>query len=292
MPRHDAPALHAGIARSFADDCRRLGVEPPAALVKGLAVLEVAEQIEAAEPAGGLLDLTPDDVRARITELAVRRHQSNTSGVGLRPGVTAFTEQLMPELRRATLPELERIVEELRPLFEERSEPIVVAAQRYGFTLATTSDEVINRADEGASAAWRDLRRAWAAIDPIVKLRLRMSEVFGVSPTRATMPDRVRAFTTHSVNYSVCFAAGDNWSMDDGFVTNEQRTQLDWLALAVGGLRLNSPAEVDAKIASRPKREPGELALIRAQAKREGERAASELAAFSARIPARSAKAG
>jgi hypothetical protein len=57
------------------------------------------------------------------------------------------------------------------------------------------------------------------------------------------------------VNFSVCFAAGDNWSLTDGYVTSPYATHLDWLAIAARGLRLNTPSEVAAKITARERAE-------------------------------------
>jgi hypothetical protein len=179
-------------------------------------------------------------------------------------------------------------------MFDERAEPIVVAAQRYGFTLATTSDAVINLADEGAIAAWRDLRKAWAGIEPIVKLRRLMSEVFDVAPTRELVKNSTLRFDAGvSLNFSVCFAAADNWNLEDGFVTDDSRYQLDWLQLAVGGLRLNSPAEVAEKIAERSREQrAAAFAVEKAKAdamQREAERQLADLERLSDRDRARMA---
>ena len=242
MARKTAPQpLHLGFARQFADDCRALGVEPPASLEKGFELMAVAEEFRADPTLTGLLELASADVAPMLVDLSVRQHEGRLGRFGLGAGLDVFSEQLRMEMREAAIPELERVVADLRPQFDELAQPLIVAAQRYGFTTATTSDEVINRADEGASAAWRNLRQVGAALEPIAALRRRMSEIFDVSPTRETIEDRLQPFGQFSVNYSVCFAGSENWSLEDGYVTTEQRTHLDWLALAVNGLRLNSP---------------------------------------------------
>ena len=52
-----------------------------------------------------------------------------------------------------------------------------------------------------------------------------------------------------NVDYSAAFAADNNWSLDGGFyIDNNRAGHLNWLSLAGGGLRLNSPDEVRAKI--------------------------------------------
>jgi hypothetical protein len=81
-----------------------------------------------------------------------------------------------------------------------------------------------------------------------------MTAVFAVSPSTgetraAALPGVPRAEQT---NYSVCFAAADNWSLDRGYcVEGKTAGHLDWLALARDGLRLNSPAETTEKIRAR-----------------------------------------
>jgi len=132
----------------------------------------------------------------------------------------------------------------VRAQFATLSAPLVTAAQDYGFTISTSSDEVIDLADEAASAAWRAARTAWHAIAPLVGLRIAMSSTFDVSPTRsearaAAFPRTLRVAET---NYSICFAEGDNWSLERGFyVEGKTVGHLDWFALAAGGLRLNTP---------------------------------------------------
>ncbi|MGA1828749.1 hypothetical protein [Microbacterium sp.] len=266
-----------GQAREFAESCALLGVRAPEAIERGARQIDLIRDFTADQtPPAGLLSFTAEQIQALVVDLSVRRHESTVGANGLSHGAWQVEEQITREVREAVLPDLERVTEELRPVFDEAAAPIVAAAQRYGFTLATTSDEVINRADEGASTAWRNLRSAWTAVQPIFDLRRQMSEVFGVSPTRATVESRIRHFNQYSVNYSACFAAGENWSADDGFTTDEHRTQLDWLALAVGGLRLNSPAEVEVKIADRIKRDRQTVARA-GGAKQAGERALAEL---------------
>lgn len=286
-----APSVHLGLAGKFATACEKLGVRAPESIALGLRQIELANAAAAYQPPRGVLSLSPDEIREHVIDMSVRRHHSRNDGTGLEPGVFRFNELVQQEVAAAVLPELERVVADLRPMFEERAQPIVVAAQRFGFTLATTSDAVINLADEGASAAWRDLRTAWSSIDPIVRLRRQMSEVFEVAPTRATIPERLRLQSDVSVNPSVCFAAGDNWDLEDGFVTDVSRSQLDWLQLAVGGLRLNSPTEVAEKIADRTRAtRAAQSAARRAEAdavKREADRELTALDAMLAVPPAR-----
>lgn len=234
----------------FAARCTAAGIEPPEPITRAIHLLQVAAAQEPA-PTGGLLALDDAGVAARVEAYAIRAHHAQGYGPGLAVGVVRFQDELVAETREACLPDLERIVTDLQPTFDELAAPLVTAARDFGFTYATTSDHVIDMADEKASAAWRAVPRAWRAIAPIVSLRIAMSTAFGVSPTMDER--RAHAFPklpgATSPNYSVCFAAGDNWSFDDGYyIEGKTVGHLDWLALAAGGLRLNSPAEVRAKL--------------------------------------------
>ncbi|MBF4463454.1 MULTISPECIES: hypothetical protein [unclassified Rathayibacter] len=239
----------------FALSCRSAGVEAPAAVERGLALVAAINAHERADT-GPLLSLTEDEVKDRVTQLSIREHDRDgrASLRGMQPGIDHVTKQLAGEVRAAALPDLEEIIATLRPRFDEHAAHLVEAATVYGFTYDTTSDEVIDLADERASAAWRAVPKAWGALAPIVSLRIAMSTLFDVSPNKAEV--RAASFPrtprSEPTNYSVCFAAGDNWSLDRGYyVEGKTVGHLDWLALAGGGLRLNSPDEVRAKLDAR-----------------------------------------
>ncbi|MEV8272684.1 hypothetical protein [Microbacterium sp. NPDC077184] len=254
MARKSGPqGLHRGFVEQFVEECRAFDVAPPASLIRGLELLDAADDHAADRKLSNLLSLSPDEIAPLLVDLSIRRHagRSEMTPDGLGAGAAQFSEQLLIEMRTAVLPELEQVVADLRPVFDEAARPFVAAAREYGFTHATTSDEVIERADEGAAAAWRNLRHAEAALLPVVSFRRSISEVFDIAPTRDTLASSLQAFGQFSVNYSVCFAEGENWSLDDGYVLDQHRTHIDWLALAAGGLRLNSPAEVEEKIRAR-----------------------------------------
>ncbi|WP_315551972.1 hypothetical protein [Microbacterium aurum] len=241
--------------RAFAAACTHLGIEPPAAISRGLALVDVIDGHQKVKPRS-VLDMTDDEARDYVTAISIRAHDRDgrSTGRGMAPGIDQAKRSLAAEVRAAAIPDLERIVAELRPTFDAHAEPLMHAATVYGFTYSTTSDQVINLADEAASAAWRAVPKAWAALAPVVSLRIAMSALFDVSPRRAEA--RSSAFPQilrdEHVNYSVCFAANDNWSLDRGYyVEGKAVGHLDWLALAAGGLRLNSPDEVRAKLDDR-----------------------------------------
>ena len=243
----------------FKAACEAANIAVPTAITRGLELIEVAKLQEAA-PSSSLLDLSDDAVTGRITDLSIRAHEgANAESRGLSAGVRQFEAQVLQEVREASLPDLDRLIAELRPTFEELAKPLVTAAQKYGFTLATTSDYVVDLADEKASKAWRDARQAWHAILPTVRLRILMSEAFAVSPTRdetnrmfftaGVYDPAIIARSSSKLDYSVCFASGDNWAYDGlaYSISGKGGSGLDWFALAAGGLTLNTPAQVREK---------------------------------------------
>lgn len=238
----------------FAAACEALEVEPPAILPRALAMFALAEE-HRSDPSGPLLTLTDDELRERITAIAIRDHDNDGRGStrGMQPGIDAVTDQLAREVREAILPELDRVVSDLQERFAELAAPLVHAATVYGFTADTTSDYVIRLADEGAANAWRAVPAAWQRIQPIVNFRVSLSRLFDVSPTADEIGGPGIA-----MNYTVCFAAADNWSDDRGYFIDQSagEAQLDWLALAAGGLRLNTPTEVRQKLEDRARANP------------------------------------
>jgi hypothetical protein len=273
MVRAKTPTLNQFRALEFVETCGSFGIEPPAALLRGLHLLDLVDNFASESAMPTLLDIDPADIAPLITDMSIRRHAGAGQTVpdGLATGVAAFTGKLLAEMREATLSELDRVVTDLRPRFDELAKPFVVAAQEHGFTAATTSDDVITRSG-AAIEAWRDLRRAEADLEPVADVWRAMTEIFAVEPTRASLPAEIENNGSFSVNFSVCFAADDNWSLGDGYVTSQYRTHLDWLAIASGGLRLNTPTEVAAKIAARERHERGS-----ARAAAEAQQAAREV---------------
>lgn len=254
--------MNLGLLLEFRIAAEHAGLPVPTAVTRGLEILEIA-RAHVQTPAVTLLDMSPDEVRAQLTDLAIRSHTAGANMTpGLAPALPQLEAQLAVEIRAAALGDLDGMIESLQPRFGELAAPLVTAAQVYGFTRNTTSDQVIDMANEQASAAWREARDAWTAIGPIVRFRQKVSEIFEVSPTKAEM-DQFYGFgaerdTSGLVDYSVCFAAHDNWSYDGGYYVKPRgrtnsplRSHLDWYALAVGGLHLNTPTEVAAKLEQR-----------------------------------------
>ncbi|WP_223626686.1 hypothetical protein [Microbacterium sp. EST19A] len=250
-------AVNLELLPNFVARCDTIGTTPPKAITRALELLRVVRAHQET-PTVSVLGLTDKQARDRVTDVSIRRHSTGMYGdVGMVPGISDFEMQLAEEVTAAVLPDLDDMVAGLQDKFAELSRPFVVAAQEYGFTVRTTSDQVINMVDEEASAAWRGSQKAWKDIAPIVAFRIEVSKLFEVSPT----PDDMgwnpfnQALGDSTVNFSVAFAAGENWSLDGGYyIEGKTIGHLDWLALAAGGLRLNTPSEVAAKIAARPSR--------------------------------------
>lgn len=240
--------MNLSTAARFAESCETLGIPAPPSIARGVELLAIAEAHEVERPHVHTLSMTPEEVRSFIEDRSARRHMSRTSGTGFQPGLNQFRERLHRDVAAAVMPELEDVVQQLQQRFQELAAPMMTAVRTYGFTLTTTSDDIINLDDNEATAAWRNARKSWEAIAPIVSLRKEMTEVFELRPNHHDLPPVHRG--GDSPNLSVLFAAGDNWSLGSEYLARSS-TSLDWFALAKGGLRLNSPREVDEKLKTR-----------------------------------------
>lgn len=224
----------------FADACERLGLTVPTPITQGLRLIAVAAAHKAM-PSGSVLDLSDDELRERITATAIRHHDGGRGNTqGMASAVDHVTDQITREVRDATVPYLEQMVVDLQPRFDELAAPLVDAAQRFGITYRTTSDVVIDQ-DPDTIAAYRAGKKAWIAVQPIATFRKLISTTFGLPPVG-----------TYGADFSVLFAAGDNWGHDGRYYL-EGRTQshLDWYKLAAEGLHLNTLTEVHEKLRKR-----------------------------------------
>jgi hypothetical protein len=224
----------------FAASCERLGITIPEPITRGLHLIDVARAHER-KPSGSLLDLSDDELRDRVTALAIRQHDGGRgSTLGMAPGVEIVLEQLGDEVRASTLPYLEQMIVDLQPAFEEAAISLVIAAQRHGITYATSTDTVIDQAPE-VIEAYRAGKRAWIAMQPIATFRKLISTTFGLAPHDG-----------YGADFSVLFAAGDNWGYDGRYyLEGKTQSHLDWYALAAGGLRLNGLTDVETKLRER-----------------------------------------
>ncbi|KJQ54660.1 hypothetical protein [Microbacterium sp. SA39] len=227
--------------RDFAKRCQALGITVPEPVVRGLHLAGVASAHEQA-PSGRLIDMTDDELRDRVTDIAIRLHDRDGIGSnrGMAPGVRKVQEDLLREVVIDTVPHLEEFITDLRPRFEEAIAPLVDAAQNHGITYATTSDFVIDQ-DDATIAAYRAAKRAWFAVQPIASFRIDISKTFGLEPTGGMSND-----------FSVLFAAGDNWGHGGRYyLEGKTQSHLDWFALTAGGVTLNGITDVHNKLRAR-----------------------------------------
>ena len=202
--------------------CIAAGVDTPAPVLRGVEMLRVARDMLDVHPVD-VLTLSDDDVRARVVDLSIRAHgvAPRLGSGGLEPGVNEFESDVIAQVREAMADSIEEMTVGLQPAFDKAAAPLVDAVSKYGFTYQTTSDEVIGLGDTKAVDAWRACRAAWAQLQPIANLRRMLSEVFTVSPTATEIRDLYvllpeGVITGNQVNWSIAFAAGDNWSLEIG----------------------------------------------------------------------------
>lgn len=235
------------------------GVTVPEAVTRGLALIDAAHDYAAKPLASHLLDLKPSQVPRLVDGWSLRDHASNGafSRRGLVPGVARLVDGVLLEVEAAVRPQLDALVaDELRPRFDEAVAPYITGAQQYGWTYQTTSDEVVLLADEPASQVWRDIRLAAARVAPIIEFRRRISAIFQVAPTDQDLQGlrdaASRSFVSPRIEDDTVSFGDGAWSFDGTFCINGKPEQgIDFLALAVHGLRLNTPSEVQAMIAER-----------------------------------------
>lgn len=249
----DSPITLVGLAE-FEAHASLVGLELPEAVSKARHLLDVSEREKttASRPVFGMTD---KQLRDYITERSIATHQGYSGSTrGLESGVSEVQQQILTELRTEIAPHLDEMVTQLQPEFDRIVEPIVRGAQTYGFAMSMTSDDVIEMADENASATWRESKAAWSAVRPIAKFRQVLSKTFAVSPTLDELERQtlIGARVGSAVDMSVAFAAGNNWHTDGTYyVDNRIGGAIDWFAVAAGGLHLNTPTEVDEKLRSR-----------------------------------------
>ncbi|SDL30398.1 hypothetical protein [Microbacterium azadirachtae] len=194
----------------------------------------------AVDTSAPILSLSDDQLRERIRDVSIMNHGDGILH-GLSRGASLAHEQLLSELHAAYLPHLDEIVQGLAEEFETNTRPLVSGVQDYGFTLKTTSDEVIRSEQPGIVEAWRAAEKAWHSIDNVVYFREVLSKTFNVGPGKPHG-------SFDDLDYTVCYAAGDNWTSDGaGYVNGNVAGDIDWFRLATEGLRLNTPSEVVEK---------------------------------------------
>ncbi len=231
-----------GDINAFAALCEVADLTVPKSIVEAQRLRGVAAA-HAVEPPAQFMGMSDDDLRAWLDKVTIRRLSS-----GFEHAIAPFEAFLILEVQRTIRPELNALIEEMRPRFDALADPFAEAVTKYGFTARTTSDDVIRMVDNGASAAWRGTETFFRGAQAIAAVRQQISRIFDVSPTAHEQGLN----NDEGIDYSVCFAAGDAWS-DDGsyYLAGRSGGTLDWFALAAGGLRLNSPSDVERKTRAR-----------------------------------------
>jgi hypothetical protein len=222
--------------------CTQIGAKTPAPVVRGLQ-LHTEAHARTTPRTRSLLELTDEQIDDVIFDFAVRAHKGDPDQIGLAAGMPAFDMQLLEEIGTATLPLLDDLVTSMQPVFDQVVEPIVTAVRQYGFTGTTTAEEVLLRRRSEDAEAFMAAKDAMTGLQPLVAFRQAVSSTFEVEPWgRRGAP----------VDYSVAFAAGDNWSLNGEFNRALKHPGLvNFIALASGGLRLNTPSEVRRKLQQR-----------------------------------------
>lgn len=233
--------FRAADARDLAVDFTALGLPVPTSLARVVEIATFTQARIAAPFDRPCLDMT----EAELLDYALDRSRRRAEGVGTPPYLAALehiADQAADEAAaRLRAGEIDEVIDALRAVFDPAARVLEHAAS-LGFTHATTAQQVIDRNDRDAVATWQKLPDTRATMATVARIRERISERLNASPSY----DDLGWDAVGSIDYSVCYAAGDGFSTDGGLYVHGQ---LDWLALARGGLRLNTPSECHAKLA-------------------------------------------
>lgn len=232
-------------------------VPVPDIIDTALAKKATADAYAANPPLSGLLSGDDTNLRTVLFDTAVRHHASARAlGAGLDHAHRLVTDQLWAELLDAVTG-LDQVIVALQPAFDAAAAPIVNAAQTYHLSWTTTSDQVILMNNPSAVDAWRAVRTTWPTLARFAAIYRSMNNTFDTHPNADDLTALAfgldhHGYLVHDPDLSVCFAAGDNWGVKREYYldTNPTNTSsgIDWLRLAGGGLHLNTPTEVAAKL--------------------------------------------
>ncbi|WP_043535878.1 hypothetical protein [Actinomyces polynesiensis] len=116
--------------------------------------------------------------------------------------------------------------------------------------LGSRRAQVIDRGDVGAVEAWRAAEPAWHELDDFASTRIILIDAVrpGAHPGRPPGHGRpgITWRTPRGADYSVCFAAGENWAADGTYYVNKEEPGMtNWISLLMGGLHLNTIDEVN-----------------------------------------------
>lgn len=243
--------------RRFSAKANKLGLGLPESVRRALHVIDVANKAPLRAPVD-VLQLTDkkiyDEVVTRTVHNipATRNGAYGVSGGGLAAGIESIKQAAIDAGLRGALPELDGMIEQLRPQFDEHARHFVAAAQDYGFSLRTRTDAVVDLEDNAAVDLWRACRDSWGPINEIAQFRNLICTAFELAPYETEYPGANLDRTTE-IDFSVNFAAGDNWDTTGVYyVDGRIGAHINWFQLAKGGLRLNTISEVNDKSGDAP----------------------------------------
>jgi len=231
-------------------------IEKPAALVRGLEVADNLARAQVLHPVD-LLALPDDELESYFDNRVTREAAFSRSPAGSVPAWSQTHELVLDELfaqvRAAMLPHVDGLIDELRAPFDGAAAKLTAYVNQFGFTSHTSADDVIDR-DAKTIAAFRELPALIRTMQPYAAIRRMLSTSLDLSPSvaeRRSIAERSGSKWSDR-DWSILYAAGDQWSVDAStHLDRNPQASLDWLLLARGGLALNSPDVVRAKIASR-----------------------------------------
>ncbi|WP_158375551.1 hypothetical protein [Cellulosimicrobium cellulans] len=246
------PEFHVGRISTLRAAIEQFGATVPDSIARAEQLL-LAGQAFVDQEAGSVLSLTDDHVAENIIQRSWRAHVSHaplqmSPPVGAEAGFETFKRALVVELLADVRGRVPDLIAEVRGDFDMAADVMVTAVQEFGFTYNTTANDVIDMDNPDAVRALRETRPAWRAL---VRIERGLRDLLAALDIATPLDPRNRAIGDPP-DLSAYFAAGEIWS-DNGGYHIEQRTQggIDWFALAAGGLRLNTPSEVEAKISGR-----------------------------------------
>ena len=83
--------------------------------------------------------------------------------------------------------------------------------KRHGLTVDTSAESILATDDPAVTKAWREAHAAWESVSSLARFYISMFEAFDLPPIGTDYEH-----PTKGPNWSVLFAAGDQWSIEPG----------------------------------------------------------------------------
>jgi nucleotide-binding universal stress UspA family protein len=246
------PTFRPTDARALARMLTEVGVDLPDAVRKAIALADAAEAAYA-RPHRRVLDLDPTELIAHAALHAA--YNEPPSGVSpMRQALMDLAEQAAREAAEVLRSGgIDTVIEQLRPEFDDAAK-VVREAAALGIRSDTSPQWVMDAGPE-AVTAWQRLRPALRRLDEIATIRVAISTSLHVAPVLERMQSLAGPTAdVGAVDYSCAFVdpASAGFTIDgSSYHGRRVSAGIDWLRLAPGGLRLNSPSEVEQMLAVR-----------------------------------------